>query len=118
MHGLFGRVLHVDVTSGQSAYRDVEESRLRKYLGGVGLGTTLLYEYAPAGVDPLSPANPLIFASAPLVGTAVTTTGRRTHRVHDSARGGAGATACGSATPSAAPLCETPEIFGRPQILA
>ncbi len=76
MHGLFGRVLHVDVTSGQSAYRDVEESRLRKYLGGIGLGTTLLYEYAPAGVDPLSPANPLIFASAPLVGTGVTTTAK------------------------------------------
>ena len=76
MHGFFGRLLHVDVTSGQSAYHAVEESRLRKYLGGVGLGTTLLYEYAPAGVDPLSPANPLIFASAPLVGTGVTTTAK------------------------------------------
>jgi aldehyde:ferredoxin oxidoreductase len=76
VHGFFGRVLHVDVTSGQSAYHGVEESRLRKYLGGIGLGTTLLYEYAPAGVDPLSPANPLIFASAPLVGTSVTTTAK------------------------------------------
>src|SRR4030081_3710419 len=76
VHGFFGRLLHVDVTSGQTAYHAVEESRLRKYLGGVGLGTTLLYEYAPAGVDPLSPANPLIFASAPLVGTGVTTTAK------------------------------------------
>src|SRR6266850_3885245 len=76
VHGVFGRLLHVDVTSGQSAYHAVEESRLRKYLGGVGLGTTLLYEYAPAGVDPLSPANPLIFATAPLVGTGVTTTAK------------------------------------------
>ena len=45
-------------------------------LGGVGLGTTLLHEYAPADVDPLSPANPLIFTSAPLVGTGLTTTAK------------------------------------------
>ena len=57
MHGFFGRVLHIDVTSGRSAWHDLEESRLRKYLGGIGLGTTLLYDYAPAGIDPLSPAN-------------------------------------------------------------
>src|SRR6267143_1606558 len=54
VHGFFGRVLHFDLTSGQSAYHEVEESRLRKYLGGIGLGTTLLYQYAPAGVDSLS----------------------------------------------------------------
>src|SRR5438876_424986 len=76
MHGLFGRALHIDVTSGRSAYHDVEGSRLRKYVGGIGLGTTLLYDYAPAGVDPFSPANPLIFASAPLVGTGLTTTAK------------------------------------------
>ena len=76
MHGLFSRALHIDVTSGRSAYHDVEDSRLRKYLGGIGLGTTLLYDYAPPGVDPLSPANPLIFASAPLVGTGLTTTAK------------------------------------------
>jgi aldehyde:ferredoxin oxidoreductase len=76
VHGFFGRVLHIDLTSGRSAHHDVEESRLRQYLGGVGLGTSLLYDYAPAGVDPLSPANPLIFASAPLVGTDLTTTAK------------------------------------------
>jgi aldehyde:ferredoxin oxidoreductase len=45
-------------------------------MGGVGLGTSLLYDYAPAGVDPLSPDNPLIFATAPLVGTGLTTTAK------------------------------------------
>jgi aldehyde:ferredoxin oxidoreductase len=76
VHGFFGRVLHVDVTSGCCGYHDVEQSRLRKYLGGIGLGTTLLYDYCPAGVDPLSPANPLILTSAPLVGTGLTTTAK------------------------------------------
>lgn len=76
MQGFWGRLLHIDLSSGRGAYRDIEETRLRHYLGGVGLGTSLLYEYAPAGADPLSPGNPLIFTSAPLTGTRVTTTAK------------------------------------------
>src|SRR5262245_50242198 len=76
MYGFHGRLLHVDLSSGQSFWRDIEASRLRGFLGGIGLGTTLLYEFAPAGIDPFSPANPLIFASAPLVGTGLTTTAK------------------------------------------
>ncbi len=76
MHGFCGRLLHIDLNSGRSVYHQLEESRLRKYLGGIGLGASLLHDYAPAGVDPLSPANPLIFTSAPLVGTDLTTTAK------------------------------------------
>ncbi|HJQ39273.1 MAG TPA: aldehyde ferredoxin oxidoreductase N-terminal domain-containing protein, partial [Thermoanaerobaculia bacterium] len=76
MHGFCGRLLHVDVSNGRSAYRDLDASRLRRYVGGIGLGATLLYEHAPAGVDPFSPDNPLIFTSAPLVGTGLTTTAK------------------------------------------
>ena len=76
MHGFHGRLLAIDLDSGRSSYRDLEEPRLRGFLGGIGLGTSLLYDYAPPGVDPFSPANPLIFASAPLVGTGVTTTAK------------------------------------------
>ena len=76
MHGFSGRLLQIDLDSGRSAYRELEEPRLRKYLGGIGLGTSLLHEYAPGGVDPLAPANPLIFTSAPFVGTGLTTTAK------------------------------------------
>ena len=76
MHGFHGRLLHIDLSAGSLSWRDLEESRLRAFLGGIGLGTSLLYDFAPAGVDPLSPANPLIFASAPLVGTGLTTTSK------------------------------------------
>jgi aldehyde:ferredoxin oxidoreductase len=76
MHGFHGRLLHIDLTSGKSALHALAESRLRGFLGGIGLGTSLLYDYAPAGVDPLAPANPLIFTSAPLTGTGLTTTAK------------------------------------------
>jgi aldehyde:ferredoxin oxidoreductase len=76
VNGFHGRLLIIDLTSGQSSYRDLEGPRLRHFLGGVGLGTSLLLDCAPPGVDPFSPANPLIFTSAPLVGTGVTTTAK------------------------------------------
>jgi aldehyde:ferredoxin oxidoreductase len=76
MYGFHGRLLHVDLSNGQSFWHELEEARLRAFLGGIGLGTSLLYDYAPPGVDPFSPANPLIFASAPLVGTGLTTTAK------------------------------------------
>src|SRR5580765_5374234 len=76
MYGFHGRLLHIDLSTGHSSWIDIEETRLRAFLGGIGLGVSLLYEYAPAGVDPFAPANPLIFTSAPLVGTGLTTTAK------------------------------------------
>jgi aldehyde:ferredoxin oxidoreductase len=76
MYGFHGRFLHVDLSTGRSSWRELEESRLQNFLGGIGLGTSLLYEFTPPNVEPLAPANPLIFASAPLVGTGLTTTAK------------------------------------------
>src|ERR1051325_3183860 len=76
MYGFHGRLLHVDLASGNYAFHDIVESRLRWFLGGTGLGAALLYQFAPAGVDPFHPQNPLIFCSAPLVGTGLTTTAK------------------------------------------
>ena len=76
MHGFHGRLLHIDLSCGKSSWLRLEESRLRAFLGGIGLGTSLLYDYAPAGVEPFAPANPLVLTSAPLVGTGLTTTAK------------------------------------------
>ena len=76
MYGFHGRLLHIDLTARSRCWRDLEEPRLRAFLGGIGLGTSLLYDFAPPGVEPFSPANPLIFTSAPLVGTGLTTTAK------------------------------------------
>lgn len=76
MYGFHGRLLHIDLSRRRANWRSLEESRLRAFLGGVGLGTSLLYDYAPAGVEPFAADNPLIFASAPLVGSGLTTTAK------------------------------------------
>ena len=76
MYGFHGRLLHIDLSLGSFSWKALEESRLQAFLGGIGLGTSLLYEYAPPGVEPFAPENPLIFTSAPLVGTGLTTTAK------------------------------------------
>jgi len=76
MYGVHGRVLHVDLSSGSCVWRDLAESFLQSVIGGIGLGVRLLHDYAPPQVDAFAPENPLIFASAPLVDTGLTTTAK------------------------------------------
>ena len=56
--------------------KPLEEEVLRSYIGGAGLGTWLMHECCPPGVDPLAPAAPLIFVFSPLVGTPLTTSAK------------------------------------------
>lgn len=76
MHGFHGRLLRIDLTRRTYGWQAIDETRLSRFLGGVGLGTALLYEYAPPGVEPLSAECPIILCSAPLVGTGLTTTAK------------------------------------------
>jgi len=72
-HGCYWRF---DLTSGHGERRAIPEPILERYLGGVGLGSWLLYREAPTGVDPLAPEAPLVFAFSPLVGTPLTTSAK------------------------------------------
>ncbi|MFQ5670871.1 MAG: aldehyde ferredoxin oxidoreductase family protein [Acidobacteriota bacterium] len=74
--GYHGRGLRVDLTTGEACAFPLPGDLLRRFIGGVGLGTYLLLKEAPAGVDPLSPAAPLIVALSPLVGTPLTTSAK------------------------------------------
>src|SRR5438067_3195700 len=76
MHGYHGCYLRIDVGSGTSQRVPLLESVLRRFLGGVGLGTWLLHREAPAGVDPFAPGAPLVFCFSPLVGTPLTTSAK------------------------------------------
>jgi aldehyde:ferredoxin oxidoreductase len=76
MHGIHGRYLRVDVTQTQATFHPIPESVARRFLGGVGLATWLLYREAPVQIDPLDAQAPLIFAFSPLVGTPLTTSAK------------------------------------------
>jgi aldehyde:ferredoxin oxidoreductase len=74
--GYFGRALIVDVTDGSAEELPLDEKTLRRYVGGVGLGTYLMHRLAPRGVDALAPEAPLAFVFSPLVGTPLTTSAK------------------------------------------
>src|SRR5260370_1688309 len=76
MFGYHGRYLRVDLTSGAATWVPLPEDVLRRFIGGVGLGTYLLHREAPPGIDPFDPAAPLIFSLSPLVGTPLTTSAK------------------------------------------
>jgi aldehyde:ferredoxin oxidoreductase len=76
MFGYHGRYLRIDLSRGAAVSVPLREEILRQYIGGVGLGTYLLYREAPSGVDPLAADAPLVFSLSPLVGTPLTTSAK------------------------------------------
>jgi aldehyde:ferredoxin oxidoreductase len=71
MHGSYGRVLCIDMSRPGYSIEPLAEEVWETYLGGKGLGSYLLWRHNPAGVDPLSPENRLIFTTGPVTGSQV-----------------------------------------------
>ena len=68
--GYVGRFLNVDLSTGELRDEAPDESLLREFIGGYGLGARILYERVPAGADPLGPDNVLGLVTGPLTGTS------------------------------------------------
>ena len=73
-----GKILRVDLTAGTVKSEPLNKAWARDYLGSRGLGSKYLAEEVDAKVDPLSPANKIIWATGPLTGTMASTGGRYT----------------------------------------
>jgi aldehyde:ferredoxin oxidoreductase len=71
MFGFYGRILRINLTEKSYHVEDLDEMLYRRYLGGKGLASWLLYQSNPPGVDPLHPDNCLIFATGPVTGSKV-----------------------------------------------
>ena len=90
--GYHGAYLRIDVTDGRVERVPLDETTLRQFLGGSGLGVRLLLDEGAAHVDPLAPEAPLVFAFSPLVGSPLTTSAKfavvskspLTERINDS----------------------------------
>ncbi|HMA85762.1 MAG TPA: aldehyde ferredoxin oxidoreductase family protein [Desulfosalsimonadaceae bacterium] len=71
MKGYFGKFLKVDLTNQKIEELPVSEADRAAYIGGAALGARFVYDYTEPGMDPLSPDNPLIFATGPFTGSNV-----------------------------------------------
>ena len=74
--GFWGRVLHVDLSTGDMRVEYPPEQTYRRFLGGYGLGVHYLYHHIPAGADPLGPHNILAFLPGLLTGSNALFSGR------------------------------------------
>jgi len=76
MHGYMGKLLRVDLTSGNLTDEALNEEYTEMYLGGSGLAARYLWDLLDSNTDPLGPENPLLFLTGPLVGTSAPACGR------------------------------------------
>ncbi len=75
-YGYTGRILRVNLSTGDISVEEPDARFYRTYMGGWGLiAHYLLRELAP-GADPLGPDNLLIFAAGALTGTPLAGSGR------------------------------------------
>ncbi|MEN8129181.1 MAG: aldehyde ferredoxin oxidoreductase family protein [Pseudomonadota bacterium] len=70
------KILRVNLTDGRCEAEPLNMEWANDYLGQRGLATKYLVEEIDPKIDPLSPANKLIFATGPLTGTAASTSAR------------------------------------------
>ncbi|MFB6093611.1 MAG: aldehyde ferredoxin oxidoreductase N-terminal domain-containing protein, partial [Halanaeroarchaeum sp.] len=90
------QLLEVDLTTGEVDTRELSEDVLRKFLGGAGLTTRLLYDEVGPAVDPLSPENVLTVAPGLLVGPSVPTGSKTTFGFKSPLTGGYGKSVVGA----------------------
>ncbi|MGY5875197.1 MAG: aldehyde ferredoxin oxidoreductase N-terminal domain-containing protein, partial [Candidatus Thorarchaeota archaeon] len=78
MQGYRGKLLVVNLNSGEIAEQSLDEELARQFIGGSGLGVRLLYNKIDAQTDPLGAENPLMFLTGPFAGTNVPTGSKMT----------------------------------------
>ncbi|MHA1480441.1 MAG: aldehyde ferredoxin oxidoreductase family protein [Candidatus Thorarchaeota archaeon] len=76
MKGFMGEILVVDLSDNTTNTIPIDEKIAKKFLGGSGYASRILYDLIDGTTDPLGPDNILMFMTGPLTGTLAPCTGR------------------------------------------
>jgi len=74
--GYTGKILKIDLSNREVKTLQLDKELAAQFLGGRGFNSKRLYDMVSPGLDPLSPENPLLIATGPLVGTMFPTASR------------------------------------------
>lgn len=96
MKGYWKKLLEVDLTDGKIEKKELSEETLRKYLGGAGLTTKIIYDELEPEVKPLDPENVLVMAPGMLLGPKIPTASKATFGFKAPQTGGYGKTIVGA----------------------
>ncbi|MBW1962892.1 MAG: aldehyde ferredoxin oxidoreductase family protein [Deltaproteobacteria bacterium] len=78
MYAFAGKILYVNLSTGEVEKRTLYPEEVLKYLGSRGFNAHILWEMVPPGIDPLGAENVLIFGTGTLTATSAPTSGRTT----------------------------------------
>jgi aldehyde:ferredoxin oxidoreductase len=95
-----GKILHVNLTSGELSVEEPPESFFRKYLGGSALNMHYMLTEMPANADPLGPDNVLCLSVGVTTGAPVSGQSRMTATAKSPLTGGIGDAQCGGFFPA------------------
>ncbi len=109
--GYMGKILQVNLTTGETREETVPDHVYATYLAGMGLGAYQLYRQIPEGADPLGPDNVLGFVAGLLTGTGSLFTGRWMLVGKSPLTGGWGDANCGGMLAPAIKHCGYDGIF-------
>ena len=109
--GYMGKILQVDLTTGDIREEALPDAVYEKYLGGMGLGAYVLYREIPEDANPLGPENMLGFLPGLLTGTGSLFTGRWMVVGKSPLTGGWGDANCGGTFSPAIKRCGYDGIF-------
>jgi aldehyde:ferredoxin oxidoreductase len=76
MSGYMGKLLVVNLTSGELKDEPLDPNIAHDFVGGAGYAARYLYDELGPDTDPLGPENTLMFMTGPLVGTRAPSCGR------------------------------------------
>ena len=76
MQGWTGRILRVNLTKKKMVMQDFDSAFARTWLGGRGFAAKILWDELRPGTDAFSHENKLIFATGPLTGTPLPSSGK------------------------------------------
>ena len=85
-----GKILHVDLTRGETWVEQLDEVLYRRYLGGSALASHFLLRDVKPGIDPLGPENPLVIMTSVINGLALSGANRYTAAAKSPLTGGFG----------------------------
>ena len=69
--GYMGKILFVNLSTGEIKVEKPKKSLYRDFIGGYGIGARILYDRMKPGVDPLGPDNILGLVTGPFTGTPI-----------------------------------------------
>lgn len=99
-YGYNGKILHVNLTTGELTIEEPPESFYRKYMGGSALNMYYLLKEMPAGADPLGPDNILALSVGVTTGAPVSGQSRMTASAKSPLTGCIGDAQCGGFFPA------------------